>query len=127
MSDSPKVLIVEDEWLLAEHYASILRDAGYSIVGPAPSLDEALGLLSGADVDVALVDINLRGTPSYPLAERLITQQVPFAFVTGYQPADLPPELARQPLVRKPARSAELLGVVQTLLKKRTGGTSAPA
>src|SRR5688572_29735298 len=119
MSDGPKVLIVEDEWLLADHYASILRDAGYSIVGPAPTLDEAIGLLSRAQVDVVLLDINLRGTLSYPLAEHLATQQVPFAFVTGYQPADLPSRLAHHPLVRKPARPAELLGVVQALLEKR--------
>lgn len=126
MSDGPKVLIVEDEWLLADHYASILRDAGYRIVGPAPALDEAIELLSMTDVDVALVDINLRGTLSYPLAERLATQQVPFAFVTGYHPADVPPALAQQPLVRKPVRPAELLGVVQTLLEKGAGGQARP-
>jgi DNA-binding response OmpR family regulator len=112
------VLIVEDEWLLADHYASILRDAGYSIVGPAPSLDEAIGLVSKADVDAALADINLRGTLSYPLAERLATQKVPFAFLTGYHRADLPRGLAQHPLVRKPVQPAELLGAVQTLLKK---------
>jgi DNA-binding response OmpR family regulator len=118
MSDGVKVLIVEDEWLLAEQYASILRDAGYTIVGPAPSLDKAMELLSKSTVDAALLDLNLRGTMSYPLAERLATQKVPFVFVTGYDPMDLPPHLAQKPLVRKPARPTELCGVIDSLVKK---------
>jgi DNA-binding response OmpR family regulator len=121
MSNGAKVLIVEDEWLLAEHYASILRDAGYTIVGPAPSLDQATELLSKSAVDAALLDINLRDTLSYPLAERLATQQVPFAFITGYDPVDVPPKLAQNPLVRKPAQPAELRGVVRNLVKKSAG------
>jgi DNA-binding response OmpR family regulator len=121
MSTGARVLIVEDEWLLAEHYVTILRDAGYTIIGPAPSVDEALKLISQSAIDAALLDINLRGTMSYSLAEHLAARQVAFAFITGYDPVDLPPHLAQKMLLRKPAQPEALIGVVESLVKRSVG------
>ena len=96
MSRKTRLLIVEDEWLVAEDHASVLRDAGYAIIGPAPSVLVALRLIESEALDVAILDIGLNGETSYPVADRLIQKAVPFIFVTGYSPRDLQARLRDQ-------------------------------
>lgn len=121
MSGPSRVLIVEDEWLVAETYSSILCDADYAIAGPTPSIEGAIELIDANAIDAALLDINLNGQMSYPIAERLAAGGVPFAFVTGYATPDLPSTL-RHPIVSKPVSPEELLAVVRALLETRQVG-----
>jgi CheY-like chemotaxis protein len=118
MAGQPRVLIVEDEWLVAEDYSSTLRAAGYAIVGPAPSVEGALALIADTNTEVraALLDINLNGETSYPIATRLAERNVPFAFMTGYTTGDLPPSFSGRMVVSKPISEAALLATVGKLL-----------
>ena len=115
MSDRPRVLIVEDEWLIAEDTASRLRAAGYQVVGPVSSVAAALRLVEADTVDVALLDIQLNGETSLPIAETLLARGTPFAFVTGFGQRDLPAPFRDCSVVPKPASEAAILATVADL------------
>ena len=116
MAGQPRVLIVEDEWLVAEDYSSTLRAAGYAIVGPTPSVERALALIADTEIRVALPDINLNRETSYTVAERLAECNIPFAFMTGYATCDLPTALSGRMGVSKSISEAALLATVRQLL-----------
>lgn len=107
--DSPRILVVEDEYLIAEDVCSMLADAGMDVVGPAPDLRSAMELLkSEARVDGALLDVNLRGEQVYALADALSARNVPFAFTTGYERWVLPERFARSEMIDKPVQPKDL-------------------
>jgi len=85
-----RVLVVEDEFLVALEVESALEDFGCSVVGPFAKLAKALDAARSTPVDGAVLDINLNGEMVYPLAEFLAAKEVPFVFITGYTAADLP-------------------------------------
>jgi CheY-like chemotaxis protein len=101
-SSSPsRVLVVEDDMLLALELCDGLADLGFEIVGPAASIEEAIQILDQISLpDAAVLDVNLRGGLVYPLADRLEAQGVPFIFCTGYEHLD--PHYRHRPSVRKP-------------------------
>jgi CheY-like chemotaxis protein len=79
------ILVVEDEYFIADDMAKALEQLGADVVGPARNQGEALALLSsGEGIDAAVHDINLRGLTVFPIADALIEQGVPFVFVAGY-------------------------------------------
>ena len=96
------VLVVEDEWLLADMVEQQLIDLGHSVVGPAPSVALALELIARVHVDCAVLDVNLGGEKSFPIAEALIAARIPFLFMTGYVSKDLPGHFSEVPIVHKP-------------------------
>ncbi len=106
---SPRVLVLEDEFFIAEEIAQVLEFAGYEVVGPAATVDEALRLLAGAPVDAAVIDANLRGESSARVAEALRHESIPFVVCSGYREQDLMPVFGQITLVAKPIRSATLL------------------
>jgi CheY-like chemotaxis protein len=79
-----RILIVEDEILLAMELESLLRGEGYQVVGPAPSVARALSLLEDSAVDAALLDLNLNGERAVGVAKALAARHVPFVIVSGY-------------------------------------------
>jgi two-component SAPR family response regulator len=87
-----RVLIVEDEALIAMMAEDMIQALGAQVVGPASTVEEALELAQQADVDIALLDVNLRDARIDPVAEFLQSKQVPFVLATGYgqAKADLP-------------------------------------
>ena len=103
-----KVLVVEDESLVALDIETMLEEMGCTVVASVPRLVKALELASRLDLDLAVLDINLAGEVVYPLAFRLAERGIPFLFSTGYSTADLPPELRDRPILRKPVMLASL-------------------
>jgi DNA-binding response OmpR family regulator len=107
-SGLPRVLVIEDEALVAMEIAQILCDAGFEVVGPAGKVDQALQLLSDFGCDAAVLDIRLGGETSEPIARMLAGRSTPFVLVSGYAEGRLPRGFENAALLTKPLRS-ELL------------------
>jgi CheY-like chemotaxis protein len=96
--------LVEDEALLAAETAADLEDAGHVVTATAVSLEEAKQAAADADVDIAVLDVNLGGELSFAAADLLLTRGIPFVFVTGYEPDGLiPRRFSTAPVLRKPS------------------------
>jgi CheY-like chemotaxis protein len=88
-----RVLVVEDEYFLAEEMAKALKQLGAEVIGPVADPQEGLDLLARTSaIDAAVVDINLRGEMSFQIAGRLRSRRIPFAFSTGYEKRVVPRE-----------------------------------
>jgi CheY-like chemotaxis protein len=105
-----RVMLVEDEDLIAMMMEEFLDDLGCRVAGTAARLDDVLALASSLEIDVAVLDVNLNGTLSYPVAELLQTRGVAFIFATGYGVAGLPDRLRGTPVLAKPF-TADQLGI----------------
>ncbi|MBY9062996.1 response regulator [Sphingomonas yunnanensis] len=115
-----RVLVVEDEYLLARQLERALQRDGADVVAVAPSVAAALAALAaGALPDVAVLDLNLAGEKAYPVAAALRAAAVPFAFASGYDAADRDPPFADAPHLNKPLTMATL----RTCLARLTGRT----
>jgi CheY-like chemotaxis protein len=99
-----RVLVVEDEWIIAHDLELALRKHGAEVAGPVPSLDRARAMLAteGDQLDGAVLDVNLRGQMVYPLADTLAQSGVPFVFATGYSAESIPERYAHVPRCYKP-------------------------
>lgn len=98
-----RILVVEDEYLLAEELRVELTEAGAEVVGPVPTVERALRLLEDErDVHGAILDVNLGGEPVFSLADTLIGRGVPVVFATGYDISALPSRFADVPCCGKP-------------------------
>ncbi|TAJ67386.1 response regulator [Brevundimonas sp.] len=106
---SGRVLIVEDESLVAMLLETILEDMGCTPVGPASTIDEGLALATGSEpLDAALLDVNVAGRQVFPIAEALKARGVPFVFSTGYGESGLSDEWRGHPTVQKPFTEAAI-------------------
>lgn len=105
-----RILIVEDEYFLADDARSILAEVGASVIGPVPTAAKASALIqSDQQIDCALLDVNLRGEMAFDVADALQARSIPFAFVTGYDRTALPERFADVPSMGKPSDPAELV------------------
>lgn len=112
-----RILVVEDEALIALDLEMAIEDAGAKLVGPAPTLAEALQLADGFEIDGAILDVNLRGQDVFPLAGLLLDRGVPFVFHTGHaERVDLEKRYPGMPVCRKPTTPEELLGTLGEML-----------
>jgi len=106
-----RILVVEDEVLIAMELCTELESRGWEIVGPAATTDEAMRLIDGPSLpDVAVLDVNLAGQLVYPLAEWLRSHNVPFLFCTGYEQLDDHKRFSNWPTIRKPVNMTLLDG-----------------
>jgi CheY-like chemotaxis protein len=113
-----RVLIVEDEFLLAMELESLVAGGGCTAVGPASSVGQALALIEGEQPDVALLDVNLKGERATPVAAALQERGVPYVLITGYSDAQLSePELRCAPRLDKPVNDRSLTRVVKNVLE----------
>ena len=81
-----RILVVEDEYLIAMSLQDALENAGSVVVGPVPSVDKAIKTIeSEPHIDAAVVDVNLGGVLAYPVADMLIARKIPFVFTSGYE------------------------------------------
>ncbi|WP_426000418.1 response regulator [Caulobacter sp. DWR1-3-2b1] len=105
MTDAPRparILVVEDEYLLAEVLTDALTELGAEVVGPVGQLAQALALIETTPIDGAVLDINLRGEMVFPLADVLTTLGVPYVFATGYERENIPALYKDIPILSKP-------------------------
>lgn len=108
-----RVMIVEDEFLVAMELESELMDQGCVVIGPAGRSARALALLENQAPDAVLLDLNLDGETPTALAEALMRRHVPFIVVTGYSSRHPEPAILRDaPRLQKPVRGSELVAAL---------------
>ena len=110
-----RVLVVEDEMMVSMLIEDMLEDLGCTVVGPASRLDEAIELANTAELDCAVLDVNLGGQPIFPLADLLRAKGAPFAFATGYGDAGLREADRGSPVLQKPFREGDLARILGEL------------
>ena len=113
-----RVLIVEDELLLAMELEALLAQHGCEVLGPASTVEWALALIYAEEPALALLDVNLRGLRATPVAAALRDRGVPFVLITGYSREQLSePELQTAPRIDKPVSCRELRRAVTRALE----------
>jgi CheY-like chemotaxis protein len=113
------VLVVEDEMLVGMLVEDMLSEIGCTVAGVATGLDDALRLAREAEIDFAILDVNLDGRESYPVAEALRARGLPFAFATGYGRGGLDEAYADVPTLPKPFRLADLEALLLPMVPGR--------
>lgn len=103
-----RVLIVEDEVLLALHLEDLLTVLGHEVVAQATRIDMAMDLARESDIDFAILDINVAGTRSFPVADILRRRGIPFVLATGYGAEGLADGYRDWPTLRKPYAQEDL-------------------
>ena len=112
-----RILVVEDEFFLADDLSRALRKAGAVVLGPVATVQNELDLLAaGAVPDAVSLDLNLGGDSAHLLADALIARAVPFVFTTGYEQADIPDRYAQVPHLEKPVEPETVLAALANLL-----------
>ena len=111
-----RILVVEDEYFIADETRIALTGAGAEVIGPVPTADEARAVIESGDrVDCVLLDVNLRGDLAYDVADLLQAGTVPFAFVTGYDRAALPERFRQVPMLGKPVQTDRLVDLIDRI------------
>lgn len=110
-----RVLVVEDESLVAMLLETILEDMGCVPVGPAATVDEGLRMAS-EPIDAALLDVNVAGRQVFPIAQALKDRGVPFVFSTGYGEGGLPDEWRGHSTLQKPFTEAAVRDALMTAM-----------
>jgi DNA-binding response OmpR family regulator len=119
MADEPrKVLVVEDEALVAMLVEDALVDAGFDVLGPAATVDEALSLLARERPDAVVLDLNLAGETSTPVADVLAERGIPYVIATGYGASGLPAGHQDAMVLAKPYDPAELTSMLGRLCRQ---------
>ena len=103
-----RVLVVEDEMMVAMLIEDFLEEFGCTIVGPVASIAEAIRLATTEAIDGAMLDINIDGQSIYPVAEELAQRDIPFVFVSGYGAEHFRGDYKDRPKLSKPFRRLEL-------------------
>jgi CheY-like chemotaxis protein len=115
-----RVLVVEDEYFLADDIARALQSLGARVLGPVAELSDAAHLLEGQPmVDAAIVDINLRGELVFPFARRLRARNIPFVFTTGYDKGTIDAEFQDVLRWEKPLDVAAMARELPNLIANR--------
>lgn len=113
-----RILVVEDEYLIADDLQTALEAVGAEVLGPAPSIEDAQSLIASAPaIDAALLDVNVRGEQIFAVADRLAERGVPFVFATGYDQASIPERYSGRPCLEKPIKARQIANIFRSLLK----------
>jgi CheY-like chemotaxis protein len=104
-----RVLVVEDEMMLLLFVEELLTDSGCLVVATGSTVDAALLLIAAQPFDAGVLDLNLKGTLSYPVADALKARHVPFIFATGYGKAGIRVPYQGSPVLQKPFEGHELV------------------
>jgi len=124
--DKPRLLIVEDSYLVILTLEAMCEDLSWTVVGPATRLGEAIRLARTETFDAALLDVNLDGEMSWEVAGILKDRGIPFAFSTGYDQANiLPDHLADSQIFAKPYRMADVESRLRRMMSLNPSGETA--
>lgn len=110
-----RVLVIEDEMIVAMGLEMVLEDAGYEVLGPFGCLDQALDAARNGQMDMALLDVNVRGEAIFPVADVLATRGIPYAFLTGYGREAFPTEFNADRVLSKPFHPDQLISTVRAM------------
>jgi DNA-binding response OmpR family regulator len=110
---SVRVLVVEDEFMIGLDISEQLAEAGFEIVGPAPSVAKALRLVAEPGCDVAVLDVNLGSETSEPIARKLRASGKPFVVLTGYSTDNQRPWFHDATILTKPSHIADLVAALR--------------
>ena len=117
--DQPvRILLVEDEALIALMLEDMLEAMGCAVTGLAPRIALGITMADTGQFDVAILDVNVAGENIEPVADRLVARGVPFIFATGYGEAGVPLHYRSRPVVAKPFRAAQLEAAIQQALTR---------
>jgi DNA-binding response OmpR family regulator len=114
-----RVLIVEDEPLIAENLRAILVAAGFEIAGVSAKVEAALRMIEDITYDAAIVDANLAGESASAIVLALSARQIPFVVLSGYTRDQLPDSFSGCLFIQKPYRISQLVEGLNTVLSKR--------
>ncbi|MCR0985416.1 response regulator [Roseomonas populi] len=104
-----RILVVEDDFFIADEVTRDLRAGGAEVIGPAGTVDDALDLLDRVEsLEGAVLDLNLGGEMAFPVADALLARGVPLVFATGYDAAAIPAQYAGVPCCEKPVDAARI-------------------
>jgi DNA-binding response OmpR family regulator len=113
-----RIMVVEDEALVAMLVEDALIDAGFGVMGPAATVEEAMALLDHERPDAVVLDLNLAGETSTPVADALAARGIPFVIATGYGASGLPDGHQHATVLAKPYDPAELTSVLGRLCRQ---------
>ncbi|MGN6482364.1 response regulator [Luteibacter sp.] len=113
--DGHRILVVEDNEMIAELWASVLEDHGAQIIGPVASVKDALVAIDRHLPQSAVLDVHLVDGVSFPVARELAARAIPYVIVASFDPRDLPADLGMPPFLCKPTSLASLVEVVGTM------------
>lgn len=119
MTDGPRrVLIVEDEIFVAMLLEDMLAELGYEVAGIASRVDSALPMVDTLDFEFAILDVNLAGEPSFPVADAVARKGRPYLFATAYGRRGVIPAHAHCAVISKPFSTADLQSAIVITLQK---------
>jgi CheY-like chemotaxis protein len=127
MTDKPRcrVLVVEDEAMIAMLVEDMVLDFGSEVVGPVAKLDEAMTLARTSALDAAILDINVGGVVTFAVADVLHERGIPFIFATGYGAGAIPLRFSHSPTLPKPFSYQALSNALKAVLDGRPCHTEA--
>lgn len=120
-----RVLVVEDEMLLAMDLEATLTERGYQVLGPVPTVAQALRVIEEQSPDAALLDINLGTEQVFPAADALARADTPFAFLSGYGTVMLPAQHSQRTVISKPVSPKDVIRCLDALLQGKEQSRSA--
>ncbi len=116
MSGARRVLVVEDEMIVALFIEDLLAELGHEVAGVVSRLDDAMARAGDNSFDLAILDVHLAGKEVFPFADALASRGVPFIFATGYGEQGIPQRFRQRPTLQKPFRPDELADTITKLV-----------
>jgi CheY-like chemotaxis protein len=113
---TPRLLVVEDEYLIRMLLEDMLADLGYDVAAAVGTIAEASELAAKGEFAAAILDVNLDGQEVYPVAQILAERGLPFVFVTGYGERNLPASYRDRPALQKPFQAEQLKAALDQIL-----------
>jgi DNA-binding response OmpR family regulator len=122
-NSAPRILVAEDNFLMAEVICDFVDSCGFQVIGPASSVESGRHLALEEEIDAALLDINLDGSLCFPICLVLARRHVPFIFLSGYSTTNqlVPGEFKGAPFVEKPFTPEELQPLLLDMVSSRVG------
>lgn len=121
MIEGKHILVVEDEFLVAEDLNLALKNTGARVLGPVGIIADGLRLVDDSpDIEGAVLDINLGGALAYPIAQKLLDRNIPFIFTTAYDLTDLPERFWNIKFCQKPTTMHKIIRTLEAALSEGT-------